>query len=59
MTNPAQDNAPVTGASIAAAVGLCLSAFSSLTTVQVTAVLAVVGIVAQLAVQHWHTEPKS
>lgn len=54
-----QSNAPVTGASITAAIGACLVAFTTLTAAQTTAVLGVVGIVAQLAVQHWHTDPKS
>jgi hypothetical protein len=58
MSNPAQGNAPVTGASITAAIGACLVAFTTLTAAQTTAVLGIVGIVAQVLVQRFHTDPK-
>lgn len=59
LPNPAADNAPVTAASITAASGLVLAAFTSFSTEQVTAVQAVVGIVAALLVQRFHTQPKT
>ena len=51
-------NAPVTGASITAAVGGVLVAFTTMSADQVTAVMAVVGIVAAVLVQKFHTDPK-
>lgn len=58
MPNPAENNAPVTAASIVAAVGLVLAAFTSLSPEQIAAVNAVVGIVAAVLVQKFHTVPK-
>lgn len=51
-------NAPVTAATIVSAVGLVLAAFTSLSPEQIAAVNAVVGIVAALAVQRFHTLPR-
>jgi hypothetical protein len=53
-----QQNAPVTAASIVAAVALVLAAFTELSAEQVAAVNAVVGIVAAILVQRFHTDPK-
>lgn len=51
-------NAPVTAASITAASGLVLAAFTSFTTEQVTATQAVVGILAAVIVQRFSTIPR-
>lgn len=58
IPNPAENNAPVTSASFAAAVGAVLAAFTEMTGDQVAAVIGIVGIVGALVVQHWHTDPK-
>lgn len=52
-------NAPITAASIVSAFSLCLAAFTNLTAEQVTALNAVVAIVAAVAVQRYHTEPRA
>lgn len=57
--NPVNQNAPVSAAAISSAIGLCLAAFTDLTVDQVTAVLAVVSIVAAIIVQRYHTEPRT
>lgn len=61
MTDPnvANQNAPVTAASIVAAFQLCLAAFTTLDEMQIAALVAVVGIVAALIVQRFHTDPKT
>lgn len=57
-SNVANQNAPVTAASIVAAVGLVLANFTDFTAGQIAAVDAVVAIVAALLVQRFHTDPK-
>lgn len=52
-------NTPVTAASIVAAFGGILAAFTGLGVEQVAALQAVVGILAAFAVQRWGTDPKS
>lgn len=59
LPNPAADNAPITAASITAAVALLLANFTTFTASQITALTTVVGIVAAVIVQRFHTEPRS
>lgn len=51
-------NAPVSAATVVAAVGLLLAAFTTLSAQQVTAVNAAVGIFAAVLVQRFGTVPR-
>lgn len=55
MTNPVKQNPPITAAGITAAVVGLLSAFTSLTGTQLSAVSAAVGIVAAVVAQQFTT----
>ncbi len=59
MSAAPTENAPVTAASIAAAVNLCLASFTSFSAEQIGALNAVIAILAAFAVQRWHTDPRS
>lgn len=56
--NTVQQNTPITAAAITSAVALCLAAFTSMTAQQITAVNAVVAILAAVLVQRYGTDPK-
>lgn len=57
--NALNTNAPVTAAAIVSAAGLLMAAWTDWTALQIESISAVVAILAALAVQHWHTDPKA